>query len=73
MFTSPNRPYSLRTNNQFRLPDYMSAASQNSILYKGVQLYNDLKRSFVITEDISVFKENLMQYVKSQIAPTNVV
>ena len=51
-YVSEVQPYSLRTNNQFRLPDYMSAASQNSILYKGVKLYNDLKRSFVITEDI---------------------
>ena len=45
----------------------MSATSQNSVLYKGVKLYNDLKRSFVITKDISVFKDKLMQYVKSQI------
>ena len=42
----------------------MSAFEQNSIMYNGVRIYNEIKRTNEVTESITDFKAKLMIYVK---------
>ena len=48
-------PYQLSNNNQFRLPRFASSFAQNSIFYKGAQMYNTMKSK------INVYK---IMYIK---------
>ena len=66
-YVSESQPYDLRSNNQFRLPATVSSFEQNSVMYKVVKMYNELKTRYNVTEDISDFKTKLMKYVKETI------
>ena len=63
-YVSEVQPYNLRSNENFRLPNNMTSFAQNSVLYKGVKLYNEMKSECEINGNLTKFKETLIQYVK---------
>ena len=67
IYVSDVQPYNLRNNSEFRLPQYMSSFGQNSIMFKGLQKYNNFKSKYEITQNISEFKNNLMEFVKTNL------
>lgn len=58
------QPYSLRSNENFRLPQFIGGQAQNSLFYKGVSLYNSLINDVSINNNVSEFKNELKNYVK---------
>lgn len=62
-YVRDSQPYSLRSNDRFRLPAVLSGQAQNSLMYKGVALYNNMMDT-AETETFSSFKKNLIDYVK---------
>lgn len=56
------QPYSLRSNDRFRLPTH--TRTQNSLFYKGVSLYNAMLDHLLPDNNISRFKAQLKDYVK---------
>lgn len=70
-YVSDVQPYMLRTGNCFRLPNLLGAQGQNSIFYKGVQLYNGFIRLVgedMNLDDINVFRRELINYVRLNFA-----
>jgi len=64
-YVSNVQPYNLRNNNEFRLPVYMSSFTQNSILFKEIQMYNVFKATYQVTPNIEKFKKDLIEFVKT--------
>lgn len=62
---SESQPYPLRSNESYRLPNYVNARSQNSLMYKGLNMFNQLKMSVNVNENLDKVKENIAAYVKS--------
>lgn len=60
------QPYLLRNNNEIRLPDYLPANAQNSFVYKGAKLYNDMMKNTEI-QTLQQFQDKAKQYVKVNI------
>lgn len=58
------QPYSLRSNEMFRLPNYIGGQAQNSLFYKGVSLYNSLSNHMPLSNNINEFKNDLVNYVR---------
>lgn len=59
------QPYLLRSNDQFRLPQYLGAQAQNSLFYKGVAQYNCMINDINECNNLVEFKQNLVSYVQS--------
>lgn len=55
-----------RQNNEYnlRLPNYSSALCQNTIFYKGVQMYNALPNVVKMSQSLNIFKEKCRKFVK---------
>lgn len=64
IYVSNVQPYYLRSNNLFRLPNYLTPFCQNSVMYNGIKTYNDLKEKYTLNEKLSDFKKKLMEYTK---------
>lgn len=60
------QPYQLRNNSSLRPPSRFSQLGQRSLLYKGVTLFNTMKDSVRIDQNIKDFKSELMIYVKEK-------
>lgn len=68
---SVQQPYNLRNNNEYRLPFYQRSATQNSLFYNGVNMFNQYLRTSnaqVQNQNTQQFKTDLKQYVKSHFA-----
>lgn len=61
------QPYSLRSNDRFRLPAFSRTQSRNSLFCRGVAMYNTMMDHFVPDLDLNSFKVQLKNYVKSNI------
>lgn len=61
-----SQQYTLRRNNQYRLPALQSSASQNSLFYKGLKYLNErIQLNIASGDNLVEFKSNLIAYVKS--------
>jgi hypothetical protein len=58
--------HNTRRGNDFVLPNFLKASSQNCLLYNGMKIYNNMKRSaeFTVVRNISHFRELCVKYVK---------
>ena len=67
---SESQPYSLRNNHHLRPPAYVTAASQNSFIYKGALLFNDMLNQTGIRPmaSESEFRKSAKIYVKANVA-----
>ena len=66
-YVSDVQPYNLRNNREFRLPLLVSSFGQNSIMFKGIQIYNTFKSRYEVTQNINEFKKSLMDFIKTEI------
>lgn len=62
------QPYNSRSNNLYRLPRNLTSAAQNSLMYKGLNLYNEMKRKYHISENMQKFEEILKEFIKDKIS-----
>lgn len=60
-----NSFYNLRNAGDFRLPLYRRAGTQNNLLYKGVQLFNNLPRNLKTETNLNIFKSLLKPLLKN--------
>ena len=62
-----SQPYMLRNHNYLRPIQTTSAINQNSLMYKGVLLFNDMLREIrnVNSLNLNVFKRQAMTFVKN--------
>lgn len=68
-WVSDSQPYSLRQNRLLRPPSYRTAAAQNSFIYKGSQLFNEMLRTIdIVGISMKQFKEEATEFVKMNIA-----
>lgn len=58
------QPYTLRNNEQFRLPNFRTAQAQTSLTYKGAQVFNTMERVIDTNCSEDRFKQKLREYVK---------
>lgn len=58
------QPYTLRNAGDFRLPNFLSASTQNSLIFKGFRLYNELPRTLKNERNVNSFKKKIVTYVK---------
>lgn len=63
-FVRDIQPYLLRSNNLFRLPNFRTSPSQNSLFYKGVNTYNTMLTRFNPSDDLQQFKSEITNYVQ---------
>ena len=63
-YVGNTQPYQLRNNDQFRLPRFASSFAQNSIFYKGAQMYNTMKSKINVSSDFNVFKKELCNHIR---------
>lgn len=59
--------YNTRNKNEFRLPMYKKAKTQNNIFYKGVKQYNELNKEIKDEKRIHIFKNKLNKWIKEKI------
>lgn len=57
-------PYNTRNKNNFRLPQCTKSQTQNSVYYKGLQLYNTLPNVIKNELELSKFKELLYGHIQ---------
>lgn len=61
------QPYQLRRNGMFRPPNITSRLGQNSIMYRGIILFNEMISDGVnVNNAIEIFKIDLKAYVKNK-------
>ena len=60
------QPYLLRNNTQFRLPKYGTSFAQNSLFYKGIKMYNEMKELVNVNDNFKEFKKSLTKYVRQK-------
>lgn len=61
------QPYGLRNNQALRPMNWTSRLGQKSVMYKGIQMFNQLINDGVETNcEIETFKTNLQSYVKNK-------
>ena len=72
---SDAQPYCLRNNHHLRPPQYLSNASQNSFVYKGALLYNEMTRQTGVTAHVceSEYRAAIKSYVKGNISSHRVL
>lgn len=56
--------YNTRRADDFKLPVMIKASSQNSLFYKGVNMFNNLPEKIKKEEQINLYKKLLNDYVK---------
>lgn len=56
------QPYNLRHGSNFRLDKYQKAITQNSIMYKGLKMFNELPDEIKKESRLNVFKIKLKKY-----------
>ena len=61
---SESQAYNLRNNDEFNTTNHKKKSSQNSLFYKGVNLYNSFKRQFKSNSNFYEFKRNCIKFVK---------
>ena len=59
-----NSFYNLRNIGDFRLPLYRRTGTQNNLLYKGVQLFNNLPTNLKTERNLNIFKSLLKPLLK---------
>ena len=69
-FVSDVQPYLLRNNLDFRTPNLYTAESQNSLVYKGLNLFNSLPISLKSELNFVSFKRQLILYIKERFSIT---
>lgn len=57
-----------RNNGEIRLPKYNKEITRKSLLFKGVQLYNQINREMKEEKSMNIFKRKLNIYVKQNIS-----
>lgn len=64
------QPYNLRGNDLLRLPAYRTTGAQNSLKYKGAQMFNLLKSQYPVNNNTSLkdFKNSAVEFVKRNYA-----
>lgn len=62
------QPYHLRSNSQYRLPRYRTEKGQNSLFYKGLKLFNEVKNVIGVTENFNEFKKSVKIYVLENVS-----
>lgn len=75
-FTGEIQPYNLRGNNRLRQPNYKTASSQNSFLYKGAGVYNELigqKFKGKVSIGLPEYKREVEKYVKEKYSSHRVI
>jgi len=65
-YVGDNQPYNLRNNKNFSIPQVRTAFAQNSVIYKGIQLYNQFKTEFSVTQNMNKMKKLATQFVKNK-------
>lgn len=60
------QPYSLRNRNDFRLINFKNNSSQNSLVYNGFKLFNELPSSVKDITNLNEFKRAICAYVRSK-------
>lgn len=64
-YVATSQPYSLRRNEIFRLPNMLSRVGQNSLMFKGVKMFNEMMMTGVdISQGLKEFKVKLSDYIK---------
>jgi hypothetical protein len=60
-----NHSYNTRNRNDFALPYFRKASTQNSLHYNGLKLYNNIRKlpQFKTIENLSEFKDECKKYV----------
>jgi len=61
------QPYLLRNNQDFRLPNLLSSASQNNLFYKGTKYFNSLPLKIKNEQNVIKFKKGLVEYIKGNV------
>jgi exonuclease III len=61
-----NTRYPLRNASDFGLPKVKKTATQNSVFYNGLKLYNELPNNVKETNNMNEFKKQCSLYVKSK-------
>lgn len=67
VFVSDSQPYNLRRNKLLRPPTYRTTNSQNSFVYRGTQMYNDMLALHDINEGTTLehFKKIAEQFARA--------
>lgn len=61
---SDHHNFNTRNKSNFTVPFYTKKFSQNSLFYKGVQLYNNLPTTVKTSRSLPIFKRECVQYIK---------
>lgn len=56
--------YNLRNKDNFKLPNYTKVFSQNSLFYKGINLYNNIPVLIKNSRTLEMFKKDCGKWVK---------
>lgn len=59
------QPYQLRNVNNLRLPNYRNTITQNSVIYKGFQIFNSLPEHVKLETNFNIYKRNVNEFVKT--------
>lgn len=60
------QPYNLRNRNDFRLPNFLNSSGQNSLIYRGFKLFNQLPNDVKNLTNLKMFKKCVVQFVKTK-------
>lgn len=65
-YVSDSTNYNLRNANNFRLQRFNRTATQNSVLYKGLQIFNDMPNEIKIENNFAKFVKLIEIYIKEK-------
>jgi hypothetical protein len=65
-YTRDTHHHNTRAANNFKLPNYTKAITQNSIYYKGVRMFNDLEVEIKNARNVTEFKRLCVPYVRQK-------
>ena len=57
--------YNTRNANEIRTPHFLTCASQNSLYFKGIQIFNSMPRHIKRSETLTEFKRHCISHVKA--------
>ena len=64
-YISDSQPYNLRSAQNFRLQYKATSRAQNTMMFKGLQLYNNLPSKIKSLNTLQNFKREVIKYLKS--------